>query len=309
MSSQRRRLFERICALVGNPPLRNVDSGEGWPGVADLVTGLGTVRVAMHVSRVGSHSRAEHEMRFQNPADSAPVVSPRGCLPILVVTDARSRIGREARFSILFHKRVLTEAAARQWGEYVSDSGERIIAMHPKLLPIFAEGLKSNALPDASSLVNVAAAAGLDDDGDEPAAARARRFASRLVRSVVFSRNVRTAYEHKCSMCGLGIDLVQGAHIYPASADGSHDKVWNGIALCHNHHAAFDKHMIWVDPTNYRVHFRPDILSKALLDPAVQAFKDNTRPNLHLPAAAHQKPRIDMLTKRYEYYRDDYQWL
>jgi hypothetical protein len=181
--------------------------------------------------------------------------------------------------------------------------------MHPKLLPIFVEAVKSNALPEASALVGAAAASGVAAEGDEPAAERARRVASRLVRSAVFSRNVRNAYEHRCAMCGLGIGLVQGAHIYPASAEGSHDKVWNGIALCHNHHAAFDKHMIWVDPLSYGVTFRPDIVEEALTDSAVATFRANTRPRLFLPSTAHSRPRRDMLKKRYDYYGASYAWL
>ena len=53
--------------------------------------------------------------------------------------------------------------------------------------------------------------------------------------------------------------LVQGAHIYPARASDSPDKVWNGLALCSNHHTAFDRHLIWVEPSSRRVLLHEEV--------------------------------------------------
>lgn len=49
-------------------------------------------------------------------------------------------------------------------------------------------------------------------------AARLRRAVSALIRDTRFSGSVLDAYMRRCAMCGLGLNLVQGAHIYPASA-------------------------------------------------------------------------------------------
>ena len=54
------------------------------------------------------------------------------------------------------------------------------------------------------------------------------------------------AYDYKCAVCELKIHSpdfsvweVEAAHIVPHSSKGK-DDIWNGIALCHFHHWAFD---------------------------------------------------------------------
>lgn len=54
------------------------------------------------------------------------------------------------------------------------------------------------------------------------------------------------AYDYKCAVCGLKIYSpdtlfweVEAAHIVPHSSKGK-DDIWNGLALCHLHHWAFD---------------------------------------------------------------------
>ncbi len=61
-----------------------------------------------------------------------------------------------------------------------------------------------------------------------------------------FRQAVIEAYDCKCAVCGLKINSpdsifweVEAAHIVPNSLKGK-DDVWNGLALCHLHHWAFD---------------------------------------------------------------------
>jgi len=61
-----------------------------------------------------------------------------------------------------------------------------------------------------------------------------------------FRQAVIEAYECRCAVCGLKIRSpdalfweVEAAHIVPNRALGR-DDVWNGIAMCHVHHWAFD---------------------------------------------------------------------
>lgn len=153
MSVQRARRFEKVCEWVGSA-VEPIDALEGWPGRAKLV-GFGPERqLAMHVSLVSPHSRAEHEYRFQNPADkNLPVAAPNDALPlligitshggqnILVVADGTSRIGRTTRFPILFDIGIVAQAAISGWSEYLSTTGERVIAMRPPLLPAYVDAL------------------------------------------------------------------------------------------------------------------------------------------------------------------------
>lgn len=61
-----------------------------------------------------------------------------------------------------------------------------------------------------------------------------------------FRQAVIEAYECKCAICGFKINSpdflsweVEAAHIVPHNSFGR-DDIWNGLALCHLHHWAFD---------------------------------------------------------------------
>ncbi|WP_394253536.1 HNH endonuclease [Arthrobacter pityocampae] len=57
----------------------------------------------------------------------------------------------------------------------------------------------------------------------------------------VFRRDVLQAYNSQCAVCGLGIaGLLDAAHIVPDRDEYGIASVINGLALCKNHHAAFD---------------------------------------------------------------------
>ena len=66
------------------------------------------------------------------------------------------------------------------------------------------------------------------------------------IRNRGFRQAVIEAYDCKCAVCGLKINSpdsfsweVEAAHIVPNSLKGK-DDLWNGVALCHIHHWAFD---------------------------------------------------------------------
>ena len=129
-----------------------------------------------------------------------------------------------------------------------------------------------------------------------------------LIRDTWFSGDVLDAYGRRCAMCGLGLNLVQGAHIYPASAHGSPDVVSNGIALCANHHLAFDRHQIAVLPPNFDLLFRPDVLDQADQEPVARAFVGSTFSALQRPRGS-AEPDPEMLILRYRYFAEKYGWL
>ena len=61
-----------------------------------------------------------------------------------------------------------------------------------------------------------------------------------------FRHAVIEAYDYRCAVCGLKIYSpntlsweVEAAHIVPHGVNGK-DDIWNGLALCHLHHWAFD---------------------------------------------------------------------
>lgn len=58
-------------------------------------------------------------------------------------------------------------------------------------------------------------------------------------RDSTFRARVLQGFEHRCAACGYGLGSAEAAHIVPhcVSLD---DRTENGLALCPNHHAAYD---------------------------------------------------------------------
>ncbi len=315
----RAKLAELACEMIGPGVVAMVDPKQGWPAVVRVVTSTGPATVALHVGPVGTFSRKTHEFRFQNLDDpSLPVAAPGGSLPVLVgvsadpvpvlvVVDGRSRRGNAKRFSLLFHGRVLADAAATGWGEYVSKRGEQFAGIRPALFPLAVDLLMAGLPLSSSAFSSAASTLGLLAE-EASSAERARRAASALVRDAKFSLLVRAAYEDRCALCGLGIGLVEGAHILPVGAQGSPDAVWNGVALCRNHHRAFDTHRIYVDPDTLAVKQHRSILKIAQTDPAVRLFSEGTAASLRLPKAHADRPRPSMFRARSTYFSDQYKW-
>jgi putative restriction endonuclease len=76
---------------------------------------------------------------------------------------------------------------------------------------------------------------------------------TKKVRDTYFRRRVLTAYEHRCAVCGIQLNLIDAAHILPVSHPASTDKTSNGICLCALHHRAYDHALITFD-ADYYIH-------------------------------------------------------
>jgi hypothetical protein len=100
--------------------------------------------------------------------------------------------------------------------------------------------------------------------------------------------------------------LIEAAHIYPASAPNSPDTVPNGLGLCGNHHNLLDSHKLHIDPQTFRVKIHPAIRANA--NQPGRLFLDNTFSELKLPTNRLHRPSSEMLTRRYDWYREVYKW-
>ncbi|MCJ8052772.1 HNH endonuclease [Shinella curvata] len=309
-----------MAAAVGHEVAAITNLGDGWPSRLTVTTSTGDRPVAAHLSKTSSHNRKDYEWRFQNPANSQAVEEPEGHKPlligidettgqqILVVVDGTSRVGRTARFSILFNHRIVQEASQNGWSQYTSNTGEQIFALRPRLLPALLEMLDNHVIIPTAQVSDAAKAAGVIEENDAESGERARRTISSYVRDAAFSKKVKQAYGHRCAMCGLKLGLLAGAHIYPVSAPGSEDEVWNGVPLCHNHHAAYDAHQLWFD-NEYRIHIKPEFLAAAHDDESSRRFIDQTLSELIVPEQAESRPRGAMIKARRDYYPLEYDWL
>lgn len=316
-------LVESLCQLVGPNICHLVDRRDGWPGLIDVRLSTGIKRFSVHVGQIHSHGRKSYEYRFQNPASpNRPPVTALPATdalligiwnddgpPVLVAAEPEIRFGDRTRFSVLFPERLFREAQQFGWAEpYRNGHGNLHWSFLPPLLPTFIELYQANAPVSAREIQVAAVSSGLVDEPSRQAAARARQAMTRLVRYAAFGQMVVTAYDKRCAMCGLNLGLVSGAHILPVAATQSVDKVWNGLALCENHHRAFDSHRLWVDPNSRKLKIHPHVLKHAEMSDQSMAFVKSTFSRLSDPQSASDLPRPEMFTERYDYFDDAYDW-
>jgi hypothetical protein len=323
-------LAVHIAELVGEDLMEITDPGTGWPAFGILSVDDNSLPVSLFVGPVGlSHrGRDEVERRFQNPGQNRPIAHledryplliglfeedsqlevPR---PLLVQADPHRRVSRMTRFSIFVSVAALRRATATGWSEDITDSGEVIRCLLPPLLPVSVSAVLEDVVPSTNAMQAAINGSGLMDfPADEaPAAERARRAATTLVRDARFAKRVTLAYKGTCAMCGLGSDLIQAAHIYPASAPGSKDEPWNGLALCPNHHLAFDRHLVAVHPSTRKIIFSPQLQAEAKHSSAMSAFIAGTFQYLAEPGEPSVRPRPDVFFTRYQHFPGNYSWL
>jgi putative restriction endonuclease len=77
--------------------------------------------------------------------------------------------------------------------------------------------------------------------------ARVEATGTRLKRAVGFSRLVLGQYGHRCAVCCIQLTIIEAAHIIPVHHPKGSDEMWNGLALCRNHHTLFDRRILLVD--------------------------------------------------------------
>ena len=134
-----------------------------------------------------------------------------------------------------------------------------------------------------------------------------RSYALRLIKQRLHQNSFReaviTAYSGRCAISGLPEQrLLDAAHIISDTNElMGQPVVPNGLALSKIHHAAFDKHLIGIDP-DYRLH-----VSERLLDqhdgPMLEALKRLEGEILHLPSRERDYPDRDRLALRFERFR------
>lgn len=108
---------------------------------------------------------------------------------------------------------------------------------------------------------------------------------ARKFRATDFRRRVLGAYQHRCSFCGVQLELIDAAHIIPVAASTSTDDTQNGIALCKLHHAAFDRNLISFNE-QYKIQVSDSEVSRlttANLVGGLKEFKQHLKTAIILP--------------------------
>jgi putative restriction endonuclease len=170
------------------------------------------------------------------------------------------------------------------------------------LIPSFVIGWDSGSLK-----ARIAFSTEEDSDLSAPQTAAERRYALRQVKQRLhqasFREAVITAYRGRCALSGLREPvLLDAAHIIEDKNEQLGQAiVQNGIPLAKTHHAAFDAHLIGIDP-DFRIHLS-DRLLRQKDGPTLEALKDLHLESLHLPTRLQDRPDRDRLATRYELFK------
>ena len=174
--------------------------------------------------------------------------------------------------------------------------------LYQAIIPTYISGWDANALKARIVF-------GIQDQADyvAPESVNERRYALQTVKQRLhqasFREAVITAYNGRCALSGLPEQrLLDAAHIISDKDEQlGQPVVPNGLPLSKIHHAAFDAHLIGIDP-DYRLH-----VSERLLDlhdgPMLEALKQLDGEILHLPKRTKDYPDRDRLSLRYEQFK------
>jgi putative restriction endonuclease len=134
-----------------------------------------------------------------------------------------------------------------------------------------------------------------------------RRYALRAVKQrlhqATFREAVIAAYDGRCALSGLPEPmLLDAAHIIADNDDRlGQPVVTNGIPLSKIHHAAFDAHLIGIDP-DFRMHVSDRLLGQND-GPMLEALKQLNGRNIRLPGRTKDHPDRDRLAMRFERFK------
>lgn len=201
------------------------------------------------------------------------------------------------------------EAADNQWLREALENQIPVIyflgvapGCYQAMIPTYIGGWDGNALK-AKIIFGIPG----QNELAAPQNAVERRYALRVVQQRLhqdsFREAVITAYNGRCTISGLPEQrLLDAAHIISDKNEQlGQPVVPNGLALSKIHHAAFDRHLIGIDP-DYRLH-----VARRLLDqhdgPLLEALKQLNGKMLHLPVRAKDYPDRDRLARRFERFR------
>lgn len=140
-----------------------------------------------------------------------------------------------------------------------------------------------------------------------PENALRRRYALRAVKQRLHQASFReaiiNAYDGRCALSGLPEPLLLDAAHIISDKDERYGQpvVPNGIPLSKIHHAAFDAHLIGIDP-DYRLHVSGRLLSQND-GPMLDALKQLNGGTIHLPARMKDRPDRDRLALRFERFK------
>lgn len=130
-----------------------------------------------------------------------------------------------------------------------------------------------------------------------------RRYMTSLTRRRLHQRTFRervlVAYQRACAFCRFRHqELLEAAHITPDADPLGEPVVSNGLALCHLHHGAFDRHFLALRP-DYRIEVRADLLEEEDGPTLLHGIQGLHGQSIRVPRRVEYRPEEGRLERRY----------
>ena len=124
-------------------------------------------------------------------------------------------------------------------------------------------------------------------------------------RNANFRMAVLNAYDNRCAVTRVQMNLVDAAHILPVRAEGSSDHVSNGISLSPTMHRAYDNCLIYLDQSLVMRMNKEKAaqLANDGLDSGLATFRNLLDKPIHLPIDVAQRPRPEFVVRANNYRR------
>jgi putative restriction endonuclease len=211
----------------------------------------------------------------------------------------RERFNQRDNVSVYSRFSKQKEASIEKISSYRDNNNQSIISFSPEYLGLYLENLKSihlltdielkNLVQQSDSLNNQNADGEFDTSEGVLTITHARQK-----RDPNFRRKVYDAYNNKCAMCGIGLELIEAAHIVPHSHELGTDEIDNGISLCAIHHTAYDRSLIYFnDNLDILINeSKMEYLEKVGLDSGIRKFEKLAFDKIQLPENHILRPNI-----------------
>jgi len=212
----------------------------------------------------------------------------------------RNRFNQKQTISLYSRFSIQKEANTTKISAYIDTNGQSVLSFQPDYLGLYLENLsKIHLLTDVELFDLVRQSDNLNNenlDGEvEYPEGHLTITHTRYKRDPRFKSIVYDAYNNKCAMCSIGLELIEAAHIIPHSHEKGTDEIGNGISLCALHHTAYDRSLIYFD-TEFNILInttKMEYLEKVGLDSGFRKFQALAFDKIQLPTNHTLRPNIE----------------
>ncbi len=212
----------------------------------------------------------------------------------------RDRYNQKQTVSLYSRFSIQKKSSIQNIASYKDNNGQVIISFKAEYLGLYLENINRIHLLNEEQLLKLVEESDSFNDEDENGTmeldeGRLTITHTRYKRDPNFRRKVYDAYENKCAMCGIQLELIEAAHIIPHSHEMGTDDITNGISLCALHHTAYDRSLIYFD-NEFNILLNEDkidYLEKIGRDSGIRKFEKLSFDKILLPNNHILRPNVN----------------